>query len=104
VATYCEFDFYQPVLLTLQLHRTTAIPSFDPILGLDVILSPSNTDAAFLMNETPANTDTAFTVYTGANVFTRISTIQDLTDSTKERQIDSVFCVPGGNNTINITY
>jgi len=104
VATYCEFDFYQPVLLTVELHRTTAIPSFDPFLGLDVILSPSNTDAAFLMNETPANTDTAFTVYTGANVFTKINSIQWLTDSTKERQTDSVYCVPGGNNTINITY
>ncbi|HLX67257.1 MAG TPA: hypothetical protein VKR41_09690 [Puia sp.] len=103
VATYGEFDFYQPVLLTLHLHRTTAIPSFDPTLGLDFILSPAS-DGAFAMNETPTNADTVLTVYTGANVFTKINSIQWLTDSTKERQTDSIYCVPGGNNTINIAY
>jgi hypothetical protein len=103
VATYYEYDFYQPVLLTVQLHRTSAIPSFAPSLGLDFVLSPAS-DGAFFMNETPTNADTVFTVYTGANVFTKINSIQWITDSTKERQTDSVFCVPGGSNTITIRY
>ena len=56
------------------------------------------------VNETPANADTALTLYTGANVYTRINYIQFLTDSTKENLIDSIRCVPGANNSIDISY
>ncbi len=103
VAPYMEYDFYQPALLTVQLHRSTPIPAAFPIFAFDVVLSRSS-DAPWLVSETPANADTTITLYTGANVFTRINTIQSLTDSTKEYGSDSIFCVPGGNNTINISY
>ena len=103
VAPYQEYDFYQPVLLTVQLHRTTPIPASLPILSLDFVLSRSS-DAPWLVNETTANADTTITLYTGANVFTRINTIQALADSTKEYETDSIFCVAGGSNAITITY
>jgi hypothetical protein len=103
VAPYEEYDFYQPVLLTVQLHRVTPIPSFEPYFEFDVVLNPGAT-APWLMYESPSNADTTITLYTGANVFSKINTIQSITDSTKEYETDSVFCVPGGNNTINISY
>jgi hypothetical protein len=103
VSPYTEYDFYQPVPLTVRLHRTSPIPAFEPYLGITFTLSPAST-APWLIYETPSNADTTITLYTGANVFTSINTVQSITDSTQENLTDSVFCVPGGSNTINISY
>ena len=103
MATYEEYDFFQPTLLTVRLHRTSAILLSEPFLGLTFNLSASST-AAWEVNETPANADTALILYTGANVFTRINYALYLTDSTKEDRTDSIRCVPGGNNSIEIDY
>lgn len=103
MATYEEYDFFQPVLLTVRLHRTAAILRSEPFLSLSFILGPSST-SAWELNETAGNADTALTLYTGANVFTRVNYIQFLTDSTKENLTDSIRCVSGGNNSIDINY
>ena len=103
VTTYEEFDFFPPILLTVRLHRTAAILPSEPFLSLSFILSASSTSIQEL-NETPANADTVLTWFTGTNVFTRINYGEFLTDSTKENLTDSIRCVPGANNSIEIDY
>jgi hypothetical protein len=100
---YEEFDFFHPILLTVRLHRTGAILRSEPFLDLSFILGPSST-AVWGLDETPSNADTALTLYTGANVITRIDYGLFLTDSTKESLSDSIRCVPGANNSIDISY
>jgi hypothetical protein len=101
--SYEEFDFFQAILLTLRLHRTAAILPSEPFLSLSFTLSASSTSILEL-NETPSNADTVLTLNTGANVFTRINYGEFLTDSTKESLTDSIRCVPGANNSIEISY
>jgi hypothetical protein len=105
-APYEEYDFYQSVLMTVQLHRTSAILPSEPFLGLSFAMGvgASLSSSVWGLNETSTNADTALTLYTGAGVFTKINAIQFITDSTKENQTDSIRCVAGGNNTIVISY
>jgi hypothetical protein len=103
VAPYEEFDFYQPILLTVQLHRTGGIVSSAPALSLSFSMA-TGSSSLWGLNESSTNADTTLTLYTGANVFTWINAIQFVTDSTVQNQTDSIRCVVGGNNTIEITY
>jgi hypothetical protein len=103
VAPFREYDFFQPVLLTVRLHRNSAIVPSEPSLGLNFYMGISSI-SAWGLDESASNADTALTLHTGANVYTRINAIQWITDSTKANQTDSIRCVPGGNNTIDISY
>jgi hypothetical protein len=102
-APYAEYDFFQRVLLTVHLHRTGTILPSEPSLNLLFSMGPLSM-AAWGLNETPSNADTALTLYTGADVFTKINAVEFITDSTTQNQTDSIRCVPGGNNTIDINY
>jgi hypothetical protein len=102
-APYAEYDFFQRVLLTVQLHRRSAILPSAPSLYLTFSMSTLSS-SAWGLNETSTNADTALTLYTGANVFTRINSSVFVTDSTTASQTDSIRCVPGGNNTVDINY
>jgi hypothetical protein len=103
MAPYEEFDFFQPVLLTVRLHRTAVILPHEPTMFLTFNLS-GNSLSVWGLNEMPSNADTAMTLYTGANVFTKIECDANLTDSTVQHGIDSIRCVTGGNNSIDISY
>lgn len=103
IAPYREFDFFRPAPLTIQLHRTGAIIPSEPGLGLTYIMGASST-SGWDLNESSTNADTALTLLTGADVFTRIETIRYVTDSTKAVDVDSIRCVAGGSNTIKIVY
>ena len=102
-ASYSEFDFYQPVAMTVQLHRTSPILASEPFVALEFSIGGGGA-SYFDLNEFPSNADTTLTVNTGANIFTRIYAIQYVTDSTKGVITDSIRCVTGGNNTIQVSY
>lgn len=102
-APYQEYDFFQPVLLTLKLHRTGAIVRSESSLSLSFTIGPSSM-SVWGLYETPTNADTALTLYTGAKVFTKINSVQFVTDSTKISRTDSIRCVAGASNIIEISY
>jgi len=102
-APYKEYDFFSPVLLTVHLHRTGAIVPSEPSLSLSFIMGATSV-SAWEVVETPTNADTSLTLHTGANVFTAINGIRYVTDSTKVNFTDSIRCVAGGNNSIDISY
>jgi hypothetical protein len=103
MAPYREYDFFKPVAMTIKLHRTGAIVSSEPFVSLDFTIGAGSL-SAYILDELPSNGDTTITMNTGANVFTRVKTIAWLTDSTKSDQTDSVRCVAGGSNTLQVNY
>jgi len=103
VAPYRQYDFFQPVLLTVQLHRVSPILPSVPRVVL-TLYTDSVSALNWGMGESASNVDTTATFTTGANIFTRISTTRFITDSTTQDLEDSIRCVPGGANTIQITY
>jgi hypothetical protein len=103
VAPYRQYDFFQPVLLTVQLHRVSPVLPSVPRVVL-TLYTDSVSALNWGMGESASNVDTTATFTTGANIFTRISTTRFITDSTTQDLEDSIRCVPGGANTIQITY
>ena len=102
-APYLEYDFFQSTLLTIQLHRTGAIVPSEPTLGLTFTVGAEST-SVWGLDETPTNADTSVTVNTGANVFTKVSFEGFVTDSTRVSRTDSIRCVAGASNTIQVSY
>lgn len=97
-----RFDFYPRVLLKLNLHRTSPpVPQY-PYLVQSYTFD--NQTLNWGLDERPSNIDTTLTIYTSANIFTKIISSKQQTAANVIRRTDSIKCTPNGNNSIDITY
>ncbi|HVK97096.1 MAG TPA: hypothetical protein VM368_04720 [Flavisolibacter sp.] len=96
-----KFEFYPAVLLTIQLHRSSAI---SPQRHLGLEFSFDQKTSIWGLIERDSNADTTLTINTSANMLTRIISRKFNSQNSLITRIDSIFCFPNGSNTISIDY
>ena len=99
---HLSFNFYNNSLLTVHLHRTTAIVPQEPTFFLTFVID--NQSSITGLNQTASNQDTTLMIKTAANRLTKIQYSKFTSTSTVTSGMDSIFCSAIGTNTVNITY
>lgn len=96
------FIYYSKTTLNLNLHRTSAVIAGDSSLELNYKMG--NGESASGFQQSQANRDTTITIYTGANVYTKITTTRYKSAIGYISKSDSIVCSPNGSNSIDIYY
>ena len=97
-----SFDFYPRVLLKINLHRISLpVPQYP---YLDQSYTFDGHTLGWGLDERPSNIDTTLTIYTSANIFTKIVSSKQQTPANVIRRVDSIKCTINGNNFIDIAY
>lgn len=97
-----SFGFYPKALLTLKMHRTTAITPHYPDVSIDFSFADRTSSWGIMQKNT--NADTSLVIYTSRDVFTKVITRKFVNDTTVVSTLDSIKCTAGGNNVIDINY
>ncbi|MFC0773586.1 hypothetical protein [Terrimonas alba] len=96
-----SFELYPKTLLKVNLHRTTPI---SPQKSLSLEFKFDNKTLVWGLHETDSNADTSLTIYTSANIPTKIISRKYFTPTNIISNTDSITCTPNATNSISIDY
>jgi len=97
-----RFDFYPRALLKINLHRTSSTTQQYPSLIQSYTFD--NRTSIWGLDERATNKDTTLTIYTTANIFTKIVSTKQQSSTIVNSKTDSIKCLSNVNNSIDITY
>jgi hypothetical protein len=97
-----RFDFYPRVLLKINLRRTSTTVQQYPFLSQSYTFDDRT--SVWGLRERETNQDTTLTIYTSANIFTKIISRKQSSPTNITTGVDSIRCLSNIINTIDITY
>lgn len=97
-----KFDFYPRVILKINLQRTSSTVQQYPFLNQSYIFDDRT--SVWGLRERDTNKDTTLTIYTTANIFTKIISSKRSSPTNVSTRVDSIRCLNNVINSIDITY